>query len=93
VQVAPIKSTLKAPGTKRLKLKRDEPLSNFAFNFKLRRYTPVDDAETAVARAATQPPRVGGRLVRVNFAPARAKDAARKGNAGERPPVPIAPGK
>jgi hypothetical protein len=34
-----MKPTLKAPGTKRLKLKCDEPLSNFAFNFNLRRYT------------------------------------------------------
>ena len=41
VQVAPIKPTLKAPGTKRLKLKCDEPLSNVAFNFNLRRYSVV----------------------------------------------------
>jgi hypothetical protein len=41
VQVAPIKPTLKAPGTKRLKLKCDEPLSNFVFNFNLRRYSWV----------------------------------------------------
>ena len=39
VQVVPIKPTLKPPGTKRLKLKYDELLSNFAFNFNLRRYT------------------------------------------------------
>ena len=38
VQVDPIRPTLKAPGTKRLKLKYDGPLSNFAFKFKLRRY-------------------------------------------------------
>jgi len=38
VQVDPIKPTLKAPGTKRLKLKYDELLSNFAFDFNLRRY-------------------------------------------------------
>jgi hypothetical protein len=38
VQVAPIKPTLKAPGTKRLKLKCYQPLSNFAFNSSLRRY-------------------------------------------------------
>ena len=31
--------TLKAPGTKRLKLNYDEPLSNFALNFNLRRYS------------------------------------------------------
>jgi hypothetical protein len=39
VQVDPIKPTLKAPGTKRLKLKYDEPLLSFGFKFKLRRYT------------------------------------------------------
>jgi hypothetical protein len=38
VQVDPIKSTLKAPGTKCLKRKCHELLSNFAFNFQLRRY-------------------------------------------------------
>ena len=38
-QVDPIKPTLKAPGSKRLKLKYDELLSSFAFNFNLRRYT------------------------------------------------------
>jgi len=39
VQVDPMKPTLKAPGTKRLKLKCDVLHPNFAFNFKLRRYT------------------------------------------------------
>jgi hypothetical protein len=39
VQLAPIKPTLKAPGTKRLKLKCDVLLSTAAFNFSLRRYT------------------------------------------------------
>jgi hypothetical protein len=38
VQVAPIKPTSKTPGTKRLRLKCDDPLSHFAFNFHLRRY-------------------------------------------------------
>ena len=38
VQVDPIKPTLKAPVTKRLKLNCDEPLSNFAFKIILRRY-------------------------------------------------------
>ena len=33
-----MKPVLKAPGTKRLKLKCDESLSNFAFKFNLRRY-------------------------------------------------------
>ena len=39
VQVDPMKSTLKASGTKRLTLKSDDPLSNVAFRFQLRRYT------------------------------------------------------
>jgi len=38
VQVDPIKPTLKVPGTKRLKLKYDEHVSDFAFKFNLRRY-------------------------------------------------------
>ena len=37
VQVDPMKPVLKAPGTERLMLKYDEPLSNFALNFSLRR--------------------------------------------------------
>ena len=41
MQLDPVKPTLKAPGTKRLKLKSDEPLSSFAFEFKLRRYSKV----------------------------------------------------
>jgi hypothetical protein len=39
VQVDPIKPTLKAPGTKRLKLYYDEPPSNFGFKCNLRHYT------------------------------------------------------
>ena len=37
VQVDPMKPTLKPPGTKRLKLKCDVPLSSFAFKFNSRR--------------------------------------------------------
>jgi len=33
-----MKPKLKPPGTKRLKLKYDEPLSTFGFNFNSRRY-------------------------------------------------------
>ena len=40
VQVDPFKPTLKAPGTKRLKLKHDKLVSSFAFIFNLRRYIP-----------------------------------------------------
>jgi hypothetical protein len=41
VQVDPIKPTLKPPGIKRLKLKRGELLSSFAFKSILRRFTEV----------------------------------------------------
>ena len=47
VQDDPIKPTLKPPGTERLRLKYDELLSCFAFNFNSRRYMmggmPFDD--------------------------------------------------
>jgi len=39
VQVAPIKPTLKAPGSMQLKLRYDGPVSNCAFKISLRRYT------------------------------------------------------
>lgn len=55
-------------------------------------FPSTEDAERAVKRAMDAPPKLGSRCARVNFAPARAKDPARAGNAGERPPVPIAPG-
>jgi hypothetical protein len=51
VQVDPVKPTLKPPGTKHLKLKSDKPLSKFAFNFNLRRYT--------MGSAVGAPPQVG----------------------------------
>jgi len=41
VPIDPIKPALKASGTERLELIYDRPLSNFAFNFKLRRYIMV----------------------------------------------------
>ena len=48
MQVEPIKPTLKAPGTKRLKLKYDELLSNVAVKFDLRCYT-VDQMGAVMA--------------------------------------------
>ena len=39
MQLGPINPTVKAPGSKRLKLTHEEPLSKFAFKFSLRRYT------------------------------------------------------
>ena len=53
MQVDPIKSTLKAPGIKLLKLEHDKPLSNFAFKFNLRRYNTEElrrEQETPVGR-------------------------------------------
>ena len=43
---------LKAPGTKRLKLKHDKLLSSFAFKFNLRRYTMLAAANAAAAAEA-----------------------------------------
>ena len=40
MQVDPIKPTLKASGTKRLKLRQVELLLSFAFNLNFCRYTP-----------------------------------------------------
>jgi len=45
-----MKPTLKAPGTKRLKLEHDKLLSNFAFNFNLRRYTKVKRAQLVLEK-------------------------------------------
>ena len=42
MQVDPLQPKLKEPETKRLKLSRGEPPSNFAFKFKLRRYNKVN---------------------------------------------------
>ena len=50
VQVDPVKPTLKAPGTKRLKLKYVTSLSNFAFKFKLRRYSWDPNADGFIER-------------------------------------------
>ena len=51
VQVDPIRPTLNAPGTKRLKLKHDGPLSNFVLKTNLRRFNE-GLSEGAVAAAA-----------------------------------------
>ena len=55
MQVDPIKPTLKPPGTKRLKLQYDGPLSNSAFTFSLRRYTEVTDAAREAGGLREQP--------------------------------------
>jgi hypothetical protein len=50
VQVDPMKPVLKPPGIKRLKLEYDKLVSDFAFNFNLRRYImdALDDAIQSV---------------------------------------------
>ena len=62
MQINPIKPTLKAPGTKRLKLKYDEPLSNFGFNYNLRRYTMGEDVQVVMLGS-------GQGLTLVHFSP------------------------
>jgi hypothetical protein len=57
-----MKPTLKPPGTKRLKLKDDELVSNFALKFKLRRYivgiawSPFDGTLMTTGRAVQVDP-------------------------------------
>jgi hypothetical protein len=52
-----LKPMLKAPGTKRWKLKCDGPVSNFAFKFKLRRY--IKEKGTLEFKANTMPTAMG----------------------------------
>ena len=52
VQVDPIKLMLKPPAFKRLKLKYDEPLSIFSFNFYVRCYTMVKTGTRRCKKAA-----------------------------------------
>ena len=52
MQVDPIKPTLKAPVTKRLKLMCDDPLSKFAFNSNLSRYNEDDEVVQAYIAGA-----------------------------------------
>ena len=60
MQVDPEKPKLKSPGIKRSKLKYDEPLSNFAFNFNLRRYNEVDTEVSATLGAMISGPSEDG---------------------------------
>ena len=56
VQVDPMNPMLKPPGTNLLKVNYDKLLSSLAFNFNLRRYTPVN---AVAVRAATPAAPVG----------------------------------
>ncbi len=57
VQVGPMKPTLKAPKSKLLKLENEKVLSNYAFEFNLRRYNkgaPGSSSETSAAATMRQ---------------------------------------
>jgi hypothetical protein len=74
VQVDPIKPTLNAPETKRLKLDYDEPLSNFAFKCNLRRYTMAPRNSTGAPPGSSSPGRAAtgdaaGREARPSLGP------------------------
>ena len=73
-----MKPKLKPRGTERLKLEYDEPPSNFAFKFDLRRYIKADHA--SVLRrpegvAAEWPADLPGRTVQVDSIKTRVESA------------------
>jgi len=74
VQVDPIKPMLKAPGTKRLQLKYDVPLSNFAFKSNLRRYNLC--ASASAEEGAAKALQVAAAVVAAAAAPADGSDSA-----------------
>jgi hypothetical protein len=53
-----MKPVLKAPGTNRLKLKYDDPLSIFAFNFNLRRHILDERAVSRGDQLTARPKRM-----------------------------------
>ena len=63
MQVDPIKPALKPPGSHRLKLKYDKLLSNFAFRFNSRRYSPGSGRR----RLQQQDSDGGGLAVRLHY--------------------------
>jgi hypothetical protein len=72
-----MKPTLKAPGSKRLKLKCDNPLSSFAFKFDLRRYNEaLEEVMRAVEAGGAEHDRVVARLTADGSAGARAAERA-----------------
>ena len=67
MQADPITSTLKAPGSKRLKLEHEKLLSTVAFNFNLRRYMKVwcalTPAQAELGATVTMPTLTGRPLL------------------------------
>ena len=55
MQVDPIKPTLKAPGTMRLKLNCNKLLSCFAFDYNLRRHREAEAEEASGAEGGASP--------------------------------------
>ena len=76
MQNNPNKSTLKLCGAKRLKLKYDEPLSNFAFKSHLRRYIMADELVVDVKLAVAQ------HALRLAAAPKRTEEVIEMGDGG-----------
>jgi hypothetical protein len=66
--------TLKAPGTKRLKLKHAEQLSSYAFKCNLRRYTKAE--KTAAADAAKSEAAAAEKAAKAQAETAKAETAA-----------------
>jgi hypothetical protein len=65
VQLHPITPTLKLPGTKGLRLKYDELLSSFAFDFKLRRYAKVPSRQSFTLEELLRRPQVDYAMLEV----------------------------
>jgi hypothetical protein len=68
-RLTPFKTTLKTPGTKRLKPEYEELISNFAFKFNLRRYTEAGESE--VGRAELQADHAEWKAGRCGLTPGR----------------------
>ena len=86
MQVDPIKTKLTLPGAKRLKLKCDEPLSNFAFSFNLRHYNKDGTFESPFRLAAAKDPAAVGGVgggVAAATEPGALKVAAGTGTGGQ----------
>ncbi len=60
VQVEPMKPMLKAPGTKRLKLKYDGPLSFCALKMNLRRYNTDSEKDDSFLDVFPEPAKARG---------------------------------
>ena len=60
MQIDPVRPVLKAPGTKRLKLKYNETSLNFAFKFDLRRFVKANMTAALASEHGAVASLVGG---------------------------------